>query len=108
MREIITAQKASGNWVLQDLSKISKETIRLRIPSNIIGSTKNEEIEILWMTAIAIVYLMKVFKNQQVNWDLVVDKARKWIKKQEKKIGINVPFDWEGEASKFLSSQGIN
>jgi len=32
MREIISAQKALGNWILQSFDKISKETIHSGIP----------------------------------------------------------------------------
>jgi len=104
MREIITSQKASGNWILQNLGSILKESIQKSLPSNL--SIPINEIESLWMTAVTIVYLIKVYKDQQVNWDLVVDKARKWIRKQEKILSIN-SFDWEEEASKFLITQNI-
>lgn len=34
--------------------------------------------------------------------ELVVDKARKWIKKEEDRLGVTVEFDWESHAKIFI------
>eukprot|EP01114_Cavostelium_apophysatum_P024203 TRINITY_DN940_c0_g1_i3.p1 TRINITY_DN940_c0_g1~~TRINITY_DN940_c0_g1_i3.p1 ORF type:complete len:876 (-),score=276.34 TRINITY_DN940_c0_g1_i3:53-2680(-) len=101
MRDLIMNQKANGSWAVQAIGSISVDAIKNSYPKSV--STTNFD---LWMTAIVIAYLSTQFADQKVNWDLVVDKAKKWIKKEEKNLGGNPP-DWEVEAKAFLSANGI-
>jgi hypothetical protein len=98
-------QRANGSWPLFSLKSIDIETIRKSIPSSI-KIPINEDIESIWMTSIVICYFTLYLSNQQTIWKMIVEKARKWIKKQEKKMDIK-NIDWEQEADKFLKSQKI-
>lgn len=96
-------QKASGSWALRAIDKITIDKIKSSYPSSSVSIAANEESYIVWMTAIIVSYLTSQFPDQKTNWDLVVEKARKWIRKEEKRLGATTPMDWESEATKFLS-----
>jgi len=104
MRELIMSQKASGSWQLNAVASLSVDQIKKHLSS--LSVAINDDVLNVWMTAVVIAFLTTQFKDQQVNWDLVVDKARKWIKREEKRSGITV--DWETEAIKFLQSNGLS
>jgi len=97
MIEIIRDQKAGGYWFPRKLALISESDIKSSLPKSI---NTNADVSNIWATAVIIVYLTRLFPNQKDNWDLVIEKARKWIKQEEKKIGVS--FDWESEATSFL------
>jgi len=104
MRSIIMSQKASGCWVVGPLGQLAADVIRKSTAN--VGIPVTPDIETLWMTALVIVYLVTKFEDQIVNWDMVVDKARKWMKKEEKRLGIT-NIDWESLASSFISKNSV-
>ncbi|KAJ5074677.1 von willebrand factor a domain-containing protein 5a [Anaeramoeba ignava] len=77
VESIIYLQKANGSWDLtEELSSqisLSTEKIRKEIPENIS--------ENVWITAIVVFYLETKHSSVQDEWFLVVEKARKWLKK---------------------------
>jgi len=106
MKDLIMAQRANGSWNLRQIDSLSVDSIRKSFPQSI-SMKVDEESLVLWMTAIVVTYLTTQFPSQNVNWDLVVEKARKWMKKEEKRLGASSPVDWESEATNFLSQNGL-
>jgi len=87
MRAIIMEQKAAGFWLPRNIGSIKQDEIKNTYPTSLL---KNDSDSMnIWFTAVVIVYLMNVFAGEKDNWNLVVEKARKWIRKEEKKIGSN-------------------
>jgi len=105
MKQLIMAQKANGSWSSLSIGSLTADTILKGLPKDIVV---NDDSKALWITSIVIVYLSTQFKDLKTSWDMVVDKARKWIKKEEKKLNTKNPIDWEAEATKFLLSNNIS
>ena len=102
MKNIIMKQKASGEWSADDvdglLGKITEEKMKAAMEKVLSG--KSGDVFGLWVTAVVMSYLKKVFKNQETNWSQVVKKAGRFIAKQKK--GLNVDVDVVAEAEKFV------
>jgi len=103
MRDMIMSQKALGSWQLNAVGSLSLDQIKKYLSS--LSVTVSDDVQNIWMTAVVIALLTTQYKDQQVNWNLVVDKARKWIKKEEKRLGISI--EWENSAIKFLQASGL-
>ncbi|XP_068682454.1 von Willebrand factor A domain-containing protein 5A-like isoform X1 [Montipora foliosa] len=85
---LISLQKASGAWDLTDelvlLCGKSRDNLIKDCPVEIAGDTA--EGKLLWATALALVLLMAKFLDQKDEWEMIAEKAKKWMKK-------NVPAD---------------
>ena len=77
VQNLIRQQKADGCFkfgnIFQDILKLNQEEIKQKCPTNI----KFDD----WLTAIAIFLLTKKFADEKVLWELIVDKAKKYLKK---------------------------
>lgn len=62
----------------------------------------NEEVETVWVTAVVAAYLQKAYPRQKTNWELVVNKAGRFITKASKSLSVQV--DFVGEAAKFVKA----
>ncbi|KAJ6250172.1 von willebrand factor a domain-containing protein 5a [Anaeramoeba flamelloides] len=75
--ELIDLQLASGKWELSQklmsLLKVTKEKITQNCPENL-------EIEI-WTVLLVIAFIQMTYKDTKDEWELLVNKAKKWIKK---------------------------
>eukprot|EP01114_Cavostelium_apophysatum_P014046 TRINITY_DN3539_c0_g1_i1.p1 TRINITY_DN3539_c0_g1~~TRINITY_DN3539_c0_g1_i1.p1 ORF type:complete len:886 (+),score=216.32 TRINITY_DN3539_c0_g1_i1:162-2819(+) len=96
MSDLIMNQKANGSWAIQAIGSIPVDAIKNAYPKSV--STTNLD---LWMTAIVVVYLATHFPEEKVNWELVADKAKKWIDKEAKNLA-GTAIQWHVEAKAFL------
>jgi len=107
MKELIKKQEASGKWSVEDVFSCigakSADAIRGGFP-NSLGVQINGQLEEIWATALAVAYLITKFADKQIQWELVVEKAKKWISRQSKLA--NVQVDWYKEAELFISTGG--
>jgi len=108
MRTLILKQKASGSWLLADVSSLlgslSAESIKKAISALVQGDV-SADVEAVWVTAVVLAFLQYRFPRQKTNWDLVVKKGKRWISKQAK--GLNVKpegLDLVAEATKFVQA----
>jgi len=95
-------QQADGTWLLSD--KFSKE---IRIPLDVIS--KNCPVELafkveLWTTLLAIAFLKTKFAYQQAEWELLVEKAQKWIRRNFT-LPTNSSYKSQDEALAMFSNQ---
>lgn len=93
MMQLIEIQAFDGSWQLTDnFSKILGNTMeQLRRESPV------ADIDI-WATALAVAFLRKNFLEQREEWEMVEEKALKWLS-----IKTNDDKDVLQEASKILS-----
>jgi hypothetical protein len=96
--------QASGGWTLADvgslLGKLTAEKIKAALKTLV--PSASDEVETLWVTSIVAAYLQHVWPRQRTNWDLVVQKAKRWVSKQAKSLAPSV--DFEAEATKFVKA----
>ncbi|KAF2076820.1 hypothetical protein CYY_001848 [Polysphondylium violaceum] len=85
---LIKLQKALGSW----------DTVN----SLFVVPSKPSEIsdEAIWTTIVVIAKIMKSFENRKTEWDLVVQKATKWVKNQLTKNNISIDFNTLLESAK--------
>ena len=80
---VISLQKASGSWDLTDqlvsLCGTSRDALIKGCPKEIAVDTG--EGKLLWATALALVLLMGKFLDQKDEWEMIAEKATKWMKK---------------------------
>jgi len=107
MREIIMKQKANGSWAWTDvpsLCAINLDKLSKAIPTGSLEGDVDQEVELVWGTAVVAAFLTVTFADQQVNWDLVVKKAKKFIARQKKTIKTKQELDWFALALAFVTS----
>ena len=80
---LISLQKASGAWDLTDqlvsLCSSSRDALIKGCPAEI--AVNKAEGKLLWATALALVLLMGKFLDQKDEWEMIAEKAKKWMKK---------------------------
>ena len=60
--------------------------------------------ELILVTLAVFMLFVRIYADKKGNWELVVQKARKWAKKE---IGTEGPdADWDGAAAKLVASVG--
>jgi len=100
-------QKFSGYWTPEGLCSVinafSSDKLRKGIPSIISVTT---DVENYFTTVIVVVYFTLGFAAFQDSWEMVVKKANKWMRGEEKKLKID-SAEWEAIAKKFLQDAGI-
>ena len=94
MVTLISKQNANGSWNLGDLEGVKVEEVKE-------GMKELGVSEDVWMTALCIVLLMNKFKSEKFGWEMVVEKARKWLKKQGASASL------EDVALKFVTEKGL-
>lgn len=80
---VISLQKASGSWNLTDqlvaLCSTSRDDLIKGCPKEIAVTTA--EGKLLWATALALVLLLGKYVDQKDEWEMIVEKGTKWLKK---------------------------
>jgi len=87
---LIILQKANGSWSSdQQLSSVLNVTIEQLIGSvpNAVKKKGAHVAEIIWATSVAVSYLETYCTGEQVEWEILAEKARKYLKKELVKIG---------------------
>ena len=83
LMSVISLQKASGAWDLTDqlvaLCTTSRVALIAGCPREI--AVETAEGKLLWTTALALVLLMGKFSDQKDEWEMIAEKATKWMKK---------------------------
>eukprot|EP00005_Dracoamoeba_jomungandri_P004866 CAMPEP_0174252268 /NCGR_PEP_ID=MMETSP0439-20130205/1812_1 /TAXON_ID=0 /ORGANISM="Stereomyxa ramosa, Strain Chinc5" /LENGTH=865 /DNA_ID=CAMNT_0015332783 /DNA_START=43 /DNA_END=2640 /DNA_ORIENTATION=- len=106
MRALILAQQANGSWDSGvSIPGISLDSIKSAIPSVTSNSGSDGDLLQLWLTAVVVAFLQHKYPRQKVNWSLVVQKGRKFVARQKKKLGLQPAIDWNAEAKKFVESK---
>lgn len=102
LRQLILKQNVNGSWAIDALSVLRLDTSKIRdaMPA---GGAAGDDATNLWATAVALAYLEAMFSSQRSNWALVARKARRYVKKQAKAIGLD-DVDWLGQAKKAVSA----
>ena len=89
---LISLQKASGAWDLTDelvsLCGKSRDNLMKDCPVEIAGDTA--EGRLLWATALALVLLKAKFSNRRDEWEMIAEKAKKWMNKN---LPVAVKYD---------------
>ena len=89
---LISLQKASGAWDLTDelvsLCGKSRDNLMKECPVEIAGDTA--EGRLLWATSLALVLLKAKFSNQRDEWEMIAEKAKKWMNKN---LPVAVKYD---------------
>eukprot|EP01119_Soliformovum_irregulare_P016300 TRINITY_DN4699_c0_g1_i2.p1 TRINITY_DN4699_c0_g1~~TRINITY_DN4699_c0_g1_i2.p1 ORF type:complete len:850 (+),score=284.73 TRINITY_DN4699_c0_g1_i2:75-2624(+) len=104
--QIINTQNANGSFSLHSLElyspSINAASIKSAMPSSI--SEPSDEIIAIIVTAIAIAIFEIKFAQQKTDWNLVVKKARIFVKKESGKAGISTVDDIHTSAIAFVQS----
>eukprot|EP01133_Synstelium_polycarpum_P016972 gene16972-20196_t len=82
LMDLIRAQKANGSWVASSI------TLTVAPAPSALDALAD-----VWTTLVVIAYLSKKFADKSAQWDLVVQKATKWVKSQLNKANIGDQFD---------------
>lgn len=86
--QVISLQCASGAWQLTnklaDICGIELEKLKQICPSQLVGPNK----EILWATALAIVWLERLCSKERDEWEIIAAKGSKWLKANIAKSGM--------------------
>ncbi|XP_062620555.1 von Willebrand factor A domain-containing protein 5A-like [Saccostrea cucullata] len=78
MIQLIERQKFNGSWSLDDcLSQILNKPLDEMKNSSVIKDTD------VWATALAIAFLRKEFSAQKNEWEMIEQKAMKWLKTKD-------------------------
>jgi hypothetical protein len=67
----------------------------------------DKDVESLWATAVLAALLQTRFADQKTNWELVVQKAIKFINRQKKNVKLTAAtqeIDWLQLATAFLAA----
>ncbi|XP_048773308.1 von Willebrand factor A domain-containing protein 5A-like isoform X1 [Ostrea edulis] len=74
MMQLVKEQKFDGSWQLDSLLKIIKKPEEEIKESAVVKDTD------LWATALAIAFLRKELPDKKDEWEMLVEKALKWMK----------------------------
>ncbi|XP_048774197.1 von Willebrand factor A domain-containing protein 5A-like isoform X3 [Ostrea edulis] len=78
MKELIEKQKFDGSWKFDNkLSQILKKSPHLMETSSVVTDKD------VWATALAIAFLGKEFPDRKDEWEMLVEKALKWLKTRD-------------------------
>ena len=103
--DIVKIQKASGAWSLKHVEWITGLSID-KIKSGLTAKHNDTEtLEYSWATAIVVAILQSFFASTQKEWNLVDQKARKFVKRNANTLGLS--NDLLSDAEKFVTSQKI-
>jgi len=97
MKGLFITQSFNGSWNLTAVSEalsVTTDVIKKAIPD-----ASKPELETVWATFVAIAFLELLCVENKVKWDLIVQKAKRWLKKQ----GVS----WELQAIQFIKTAGI-
>mmetsp|Transcript_11288 Transcript_11288/g.15623 ORF Transcript_11288/g.15623 Transcript_11288/m.15623 type:complete len:138 (+) Transcript_11288:1-414(+) len=90
---VIKLQKANGSWPLEALKLVSKnassDSVLKGIASDVVAKDKATA-ESIAVSLILCVFFETKLQDQKIHWNLVVKKARTWIKKESDKLGLSV------------------
>ncbi|KAF2069392.1 hypothetical protein CYY_009290 [Polysphondylium violaceum] len=82
--DLIKLQKANGSWTTSSINQF-----KFSAKPSSLDSVSDD----VWTTLVVIAKFMKSFSDKSSNWDLVVQKASKWIKSQLNKANITVDYN---------------
>jgi uncharacterized protein YegL len=109
VRNLIKQQSANGSFNLaalqSQLPKVTVDTIRQLLKESNVAV--NEKTELILITVIVTLIFALKYGNQKTLWDLVVTKAKSWVKKESSKEKIKSDINLEDVAKKFLAQHGI-
>eukprot|EP01090_Pellita_catalonica_P012010 TRINITY_DN2515_c0_g1_i1.p1 TRINITY_DN2515_c0_g1~~TRINITY_DN2515_c0_g1_i1.p1 ORF type:complete len:443 (-),score=59.65 TRINITY_DN2515_c0_g1_i1:766-2094(-) len=99
---LILKQRASGKWEVADVKSLLKGLTSAQIKSGMpkLSSKATSDAEALWLTAVVAMFLQIRFPQNQTNWQQVVNKAKRFIAKNKKKVQPNI--DWLTVAAAFV------
>lgn len=80
MKKILFQQRANGSWPLITLDTFSADRIKKYITEHFPTSNPHET-QILFMTLLVLSWLKNKFPGYKDNWDLIAEKANRWIKR---------------------------
>jgi len=82
--DLIKLQKANGSWTTESITQFKFSSK----PSSLASVSDD-----VWTTLVVIAKFMKSFSDKSSNWDLVAQKAAKWVKSQLNKANITVEYN---------------
>jgi len=97
VKGLIITQSFNGCWNLTAVSEalsVTTDVLKKAIPD-----ASKPELETVWATFVAIAFLELLCVENKVKWDLIAQKAKRWLKKQ----GVS----WEEQAIQFIKTAGI-
>lgn len=101
---IIKQATASGSFPLAALTAVlpsaNIQAVRASLPQGASGA----QAEAVFITAIICAVFALLYPDKKINWDLVAQKARKWIKKEAAATGV-VAEAYEAAAQSFVNSK---
>ncbi|XP_048773306.2 von Willebrand factor A domain-containing protein 5A-like isoform X2 [Ostrea edulis] len=77
MMQLVKEQKFNGSWQLDSLLKIIKKPEEEIKESAVVKDTD------VWATALAIAFLRKELPDKKDEWEMLVEKALKWLKTKD-------------------------
>ncbi|KIV97463.1 hypothetical protein PV10_01214 [Exophiala mesophila] len=99
MHNVIDLQAFDGSWSLSDeLVKV------LELPAGYDKMPDNITDKTVWATILTIAWFEKVLADSEDVWEMVVDKAREWLKMKTKLSGEEIE-KLNGEAGKFFGGK---
>eukprot|EP00118_Oscarella_pearsei_P020097 m.216437 g.216437 ORF g.216437 m.216437 type:complete len:819 (+) comp39869_c0_seq7:2839-5295(+) len=89
---IVSEQQASGAWSLSvTVANLVRKSVQdLKALSPLKGVSSGVDEFVCWATAIVLAWLERKCADTQDEWELMANKARKWLKKQKGKPGGRV------------------
>jgi hypothetical protein len=107
---LIKQQAANGSFNLTALqSQISKVTMNdIDHILKELNVAVNEKTELILITVLVTLVFALKYANQKTLWDLVVTKAKNWVKKEMVKENIKSDINLEEVGKKFLATHGIS
>eukprot|EP01114_Cavostelium_apophysatum_P011558 TRINITY_DN2587_c0_g1_i1.p1 TRINITY_DN2587_c0_g1~~TRINITY_DN2587_c0_g1_i1.p1 ORF type:complete len:806 (-),score=163.68 TRINITY_DN2587_c0_g1_i1:1733-4150(-) len=96
----ILTQKANGSWTPGSNEVVVSTKLEEAYPKSAPIKADPRSLTV-WATAIMIAFITTRFPDKSLIWALVVDKARKWLRKEIEQLGSS--FEWEKEAAEYVS-----
>ena len=105
MNDVIKAQRANGSWDIRHIewmTTISLDKIKSGLSAK---SSDTNLLETCWATCLVIAMLEEQYSNQKNEWNLVEQKARKYVKRSL--VSMKVNDDLFEEAKKFVKNMKL-
>jgi hypothetical protein len=109
-RSLLTSQEFGGNWTIENVTKYlktSKNNLIDGLTKQLGISSPSDSETHLWVVVIVIVYFQKGFPNSGVLYNMVLDKARRFIAKEKKNAASFDMDKWQTSAEQTLKSLKI-
>jgi len=102
--KVIMTQAAAGSFSLASVKVFlpSATMDGLRAAFSSLPASAASKAELLLASAVVCAYFAVRLAGEKEIWQLVVQKAKRWLRKEQATVGIPDSFDWDTPAAAFV------